>query len=188
MGSIALLEAENEAELRLFYQKARKIIRRTYLATESQRDPEKDVLIQEKLHGQEYGLDVINDLEGNYVTTFVKKKIAMRSGETDGAITVDCPQLRQLGKQLAKGLCHVGNLDVDVFVNDRGAHVLELNPRFGGGYPFSHLAGANIPAAIVAWLRCIPADPTWFEISYNVTGYKGLTIIRGKEFTRVAEQ
>ena len=31
--------------------------------------------------------------------------------------------------------------------------MLELNPRFGGGFPFSYEAGVNLPKAIMMWLR-----------------------------------
>jgi len=185
MGSIALQEAENEMDLCFLYDKVKRIIRKTYLATESRQDPERDVLIQQKVSGEEYGLDVVNDLSGNYVTTFVKKKIAMRSGETDSATTVDHAELRQLGQHIAEVLHHVANLDMDVFVNETGLYVLELNARFGGGYPFSHIAGANVPAAIIAWLQGTSCDPAWFKISYGVTAYKGISIMRSRDFDHI---
>jgi carbamoyl-phosphate synthase large subunit len=178
MGSIAVFEAENEQELLFFYPKVQNAISRTYLATESNHRNESDVIIQEKLKGQEYGLDIVNDLTGKYVTTFVKKKIAMRSGETDAAVTIDDKPLSQLGMRLSKILKHSANLDVDVFVHDERISVLELNPRFGGGYPFSHLAGANIPAAIVAWLNHEQLDPRWLHIDYGVIGYKGIQVMQ----------
>jgi len=102
----------------------------------------------------------------------------MRGGETDSAVTVDEPRLRELGEQIAAGLGHIANLDVDVFLTDNGPHVLEMNPRLGGGYPFSHLAGANLPAAIVAWLRGDRADASCFRIAYNVTGFKGILPVK----------
>lgn len=51
------------------------------------------LLIQEYVSGTEYGVDVINDLNGKYVTTFVKMKLSMRGGETDKAVTVDFPEV-----------------------------------------------------------------------------------------------
>lgn len=174
MGSIGLLEAQDESELSLLYARAERIIHQSYLSSESVQTPGQMVVIQEKLNGQEYGLDVVNDLEGNYITTFVKKKIAMRSGETDVAITEDNPELVHVGETLSKHLGHVANLDVDVFLTNNGPHVLELNPRFGGGYPFSHLAGANLPAAIVAWLQGRASPPEYVSIRPNVLGIKGI--------------
>lgn len=153
MGSLAIYEAESEEELRIFYNKTRRKIFKTYLKYESESAPDECVLIQEKIVGQEYGLDVINDLKGCYQTTIVKRKYAMRSGETDCAITIDNEELREIGKCLGKTLHHIGNLDVDAFVNERGGiYILEMNARFGGGYPFSHKAGVDLPRAILQWL------------------------------------
>lgn len=28
-----------------------------------------------------------------------------------------------------------------------------MNARFGGGYPFSHLAGVDLPKAIIKWIN-----------------------------------
>lgn len=43
-------------------------------------------------------------------------KYAMRSGETDCAVTVDNKQLKSLGKIIATQLGHIGNLDCDVLL------------------------------------------------------------------------
>jgi carbamoyl-phosphate synthase large subunit len=140
---------ENEEELKVFYQKVKKELEKTYLREGSKVFKGKDVIIQETLAGEEYGLDVLNDFKGNYIKTFVKKKVVMRSGETDAAITIADQTLEKLGKEIAEKLKHYGNLDMDVFFNGRTAYILELNPRFGGGYPFTHLAGGNIVKAYI---------------------------------------
>ena len=45
----------------------------------------------------EYHNLIINDLKANHVNTVVKRKIAMRSGETDCAVTVNNDQLKEIG-------------------------------------------------------------------------------------------
>ncbi|WP_395015898.1 GNAT family N-acetyltransferase [Robinsoniella peoriensis] len=178
MGSIAVFEAENEEELRVFYAKTKRSIQNTYLKYESSVDIGKSILIQEKLNGQEYGLDVINDLDCNYVTTIVKMKYAMRSGETDCAVTVDRPELKQLGKKLSSAMHHRANLDVDVFVVEDKLYILEMNARFGGGYPFSHMAGVDLPLAIVKWLRNEPVGESLLSERINIMGQKDIQLVR----------
>lgn len=151
MGSLEIFEADGEEELRILADKCRRGISASYLKYEAAQDRSACVLIQEKLEGQEFGLDVINDLEGNYRTTIVKQKTAMRSGETDEAMTVENAELVKIGGVLARALRHRGNLDVDVFASGGKYYVLEMNARFGGGYPFSHAAGVNLPYALVKW-------------------------------------
>ena len=181
MGSIAVYEVENEEELRVIYQKVRREVFRTYLQYESAADEARCVLIQEKIAGEEYGLDVVNDLNGCYCATWCKRKWGMRSGETDCAITVDAPDLRHLGKRLSELLRHVANLDCDVMMKDGRAWVLEMNARFGGGYPFSHVAGANLPAAILQWLQGQKADEELMHIRYGVAAQKDITPMSVRE-------
>lgn len=177
MGSIAVFEAENEEELRVFYAKAKRKIFDTYLKYESISDINQSVLIQEKLDGQEHGLDIINDLNGNYVTTVAKIKYAMRSGETDCAVTVDNPSLKDLGKRLSKETKHLGNLDVDVFVSNGECTVLEMNARFGGGYPFSHMAGVNLPYAIIEWLNGEKVNPDILHEKIGIKSQKDIQMV-----------
>lgn len=153
MGSLSVFCAENEEELRIFYNKSKKEIENSYLKYESAANAEQCVLIQESLKGQEYGIDVINDLQGNYQNTIIRQKYAMRSGETDAAIIAENEDIKAIGKIISNKLRHPGNLDADIFLVEGVPYLLEMNARFGGGYPFSHVAGVNMPLAIVKWLK-----------------------------------
>ena len=149
-----------------------KLLTKTFLSNVSASEPDKCVIIQEKLSGEEYGLDIVNDLQGSYQSTFVKRKLKMRGGETDRATTVFSTKLEQLGQNLGQELGHIGNLDCDVMMNDSGYAVLEMNPRFGGGYPFSHYAGANLPAALIAWSNREKINREWLNIKHNIASSK----------------
>lgn len=165
-GSIGLETIDDMEELDIYYHLLMKKIKKTILATASVGD--EYIMIQEKLTGNEFGLDVMNDLEGNNVAVSVKQKLAMRAGETDKAITVDLPEVREMGATIGRNLKHIGNLDVDIMQRANGDYcVLELNPRFGGGYPFSYEAGANMPLAILKWLRGEVVDASMLQPEFG---------------------
>lgn len=165
-GSIGLETIDDMEELDIYYTILMKKIKKTILATASVGD--EYIMIQEKLTGNEFGLDVMNDLEGNNVGVSVKQKLAMRAGETDKAITVDLPEVREMGKRIGENLKHIGNLDVDIMQRANGDYcVLELNPRFGGGYPFSYEAGVNMPLAILKWLKSEKVDSRILQPAYG---------------------
>lgn len=151
-GSISIGVAEDANELDFLFRKTEKAVRNSYLKYESAA-VDNVVLIQECLNGQEYGADLINDLNGNPVNVILRKKLAMRSGETDIAELTSNLNIEAELKRLANLTNHIANLDTDVFLVNETPYILEMNARFGGGYPFSHLAGCNLPAAIVAWCR-----------------------------------
>lgn len=165
-GSIGLESIADMEELDIYYHLLMKKIKKTILATASVGD--EYILIQEKLTGKEFGLDVMNDLEGNNVAVSVKQKLAMRAGETDKAVTVDLPEVRKIGHKIGSALKHIGNLDVDVMQNEKGEYcVLELNPRFGGGFPFSYEAGVNLPKAIIEWVKGNKVDDSILQPEYG---------------------
>lgn len=151
-GSIGLESIDDIDELDIYYGLLMKKIKKTILATASVGD--EYIMIQEKLTGNEYGLDIMNDLDGKNVGVSVKKKLAMRAGETDKAITVDIPEISDIGRKIGESLGHIGNLDVDIMQRADGAYcVLELNPRFGGGFPFSYEAGVNFPKILIQMIK-----------------------------------
>ena len=166
-GSIGIEFVNNLEELSEVYAMLLKKVKKSILATAS--TGEEYILIQQKIEGQEYGMDVMNDLAGRNRGVSVKKKLAMRAGETDKAQTVNNAEIRAIGMKLGENLHHIGNLDVDVFEKDGKYYVLELNPRFGGGFPFSYEAGVNFPKAIIEWLKGNDIDDSMLIPAYGHT-------------------
>jgi carbamoyl-phosphate synthase large subunit len=180
MGSMGLFEADNQEELYVLFQKVKKKIENSYLNLVFQYDLEQSVIIQEKLTGQEYGLDIINDLEGNFQSIIVKKKLEMRGGETDFAEIVKSRELEEMGQKISRDLGHVCIVDMDAFLVEGVPFVLEMNPRFGGGYPFSHIGGVNLPKAIISWLKGEQVEVSSLKAQPGVVGIKDLITVRLK--------
>ena len=111
------------------------------------------------------------------VTTFVKRKAA-HAGRRDR------PRGNRGSPRSHGGRSHdwrgsdVANMDCDCFVTDEGPVVLEINPRFGGGYPFSHAAGANLPAALLAWATGADPQPEWLTVAPGVASAKCDRLVR----------
>ena len=174
-GSISVTIAYDEEDLVYLTKKANKKITSSYLKYESAVSEDK-VIYQECLKGQEYGADIINDLNGETQNVIVRKKIAMRSGETDIAELVDEPVIRKTLEKLGTVTKHIANMDCDVFLVDGKPYILEMNARFGGGYPFSHMGGCNLPQAIVNWVEEKNVSKEMISAKVGITAFKEIYI------------
>lgn len=186
-GSIAIERVEELRDLRLVSDYLRRKFFRSALGSLTQVDPDSVLLYQELIEGQEYGLDVVNDLNGQHVATMVRLKLGMRAGETDKAKLISRHELHEIGAIVGNNLRHCGNLDVDIIQSERGPCVLDLNPRFGGGYPFSHEAGANIPEALARWFLGLPVSEKLFKVRDGEYLAKCDRMVRCLGFTRDSE-
>lgn len=180
MGSIGIFEADNKEELLVLYQKTLNTIKNSYLNYESNQELNKSIIIQEKLLGDEYGLDIFNDLNGELLTCVPKKKLAMRAGETDSAEIIDNNKLSEIGEKLSQLSKHIGNLDVDCFWVDNKFYILEMNCRFGGQYPFSHLAGVNFPKALIKMILGENIEPNLLQPIIGTLGIKDILPLKLK--------
>jgi len=174
MASLGIYMVDNEDELRVLSKKCKKEIFDSHLKFESSFTPDESIIYQEKLNGQEYGLDVINDLEGNYVTTFSKKKILMRAGETDLGETVSSLPFINIAQILSHEIKHQAILSVDCFIVKDEIFVIEMNCRISGHYPLSHLAGVDLPKQIVLWLQGKQTDLSLIQFKENLFIIKDL--------------
>lgn len=102
------------------------------------------LMIQEFLDGQEIGADVYIDMiSGEVVSVFTKKKIVMRAGETDKAVSFKDENLFALIEKFAKESGWSGQIDIDIFDVNGKYYISEVNPRFGGGYPHAYECGCD---------------------------------------------
>lgn len=130
----------------------------------------KDYIFQQFVEGIEFGFDVVNNLDGNFAGLLARKKILMKNGETNVAVTEPEKRWMHFGRLLSKGLKHQGTVDVDVIVSGGVPFLIDVNFRFGGGYVFSHLAGANIPKAYISWGLKESSNSEWLESEPGVVG------------------
>lgn len=102
------------------------------------------LMIQEFLDGQEIGADVYIDMiSGEVVSIFTKKKILMRAGETDKAVSFKDEKLFELINKFVSEAGYRGQIDIDIFEANGEYFISEVNPRFGGGYPHAYECGVD---------------------------------------------
>ncbi|SDS35002.1 ATP-grasp domain-containing protein [Agrococcus carbonis] len=144
-------------------------------------DPAAQIVVQQRIDGVEYGVDVLGDFERRYAGCLARRKLAMRHGETERAVSAEAEPFGALTRQLASLTRHRGVIDSDVILDPTGrAWLIDVNPRFGGGYPFSHLAGADAPSAIVAWALGLPVDAGWLRSRPGVVSAKAVDVVRSE--------
>lgn len=168
-GSVGLFKVEDTGELEWAYRLSERSALKFAKICPEIDETQPQVLIQACVDGEEYGCDIINDLDGRFRRAFVKRKIAMRSGETDVAESVEMPQILQIAERIALWSRHLGCMDSDFIVERKSGvpYLIELNPRFGGGYPFTYAAGADVPQACVNWARNNVDSENW-AVGYRV--------------------
>jgi len=106
--------------------------------------------LQDFIEGREIGMDVFNDFHGAFLSAHFREKITMRAGETDKAKSFNDKAFYKMAQHLSSRFRHIGNMDVDFLETENGEiYFIDFNPRFGGGYPFTHHSGLNYLKAII---------------------------------------
>ena len=109
-----------------------------------------NILIQEYMEGQEFGVDVYVDfISREVISIFAKKKLKMRAGETDKSVSYRDERIFKLIKRFVKDFGLLGVNDIDVFEKNGEYYISEVNPRFGGGYLHAYECGQRFPEYLV---------------------------------------
>lgn len=110
----------------------------------------KDFIIQKYIdYKEEITVDIFYDLDSNLVELCQRKRLKVRAGEVERAVTVKYNFLTDFILNLSKimvnsGFRLVGPVNFQFLVIDKSEFYLsEINTRFGGGYPLAYYAKAN---------------------------------------------
>lgn len=102
------------------------------------------LVVQPYLRADEYGVDVYVDvISGEIISIFAKEKIRMRAGETEKSKSIKDDKLFTLVQNVVRIMNFKGPVDMDIFKYEGNYYILEINPRFGGGYPHAYECGVN---------------------------------------------
>ncbi|MDP0494015.1 MAG: ATP-grasp domain-containing protein [Fusobacterium sp. JB021] len=108
-----------------------------------------NLIIQGFINGEEIGCDVYTDLiSKEVVSIFTKKKLNMRAGETDKAVSFKDNKLFGIVEDFIEKLGTIGPADIDIFKVKGEYYISEVNPRFGGGYLIAYECSENFPKLI----------------------------------------
>jgi carbamoyl-phosphate synthase large subunit len=126
-----------------------------------------DYIVQEMARGKEFTINLYVNRSGKCVCAVPHWRMEIRAGEVSKGLTVRNERLIELASRAAEALPDAwGPLNLQCFVDEDGTiAIIELNARFGGGYPLAHRAGARF----TGWLldeqegREIPWFDGWRE-------------------------
>lgn len=109
-----------------------------------------DLVAQQRVCGTEVTLDVLGDGRGNVISLVPRKRLKVRGGEVERAVTVDDEPFRYPVERICAFLKPYGAINMQCIVGTQGPVFTEINARFGGGYPLADMAGAAFPELILA--------------------------------------
>lgn len=100
---------------------------------------------------QEYTVDAYYDRKGHLQCFVPRLRLETRAGEVSKGITRRNHVFNYLEDKLPKIKGARGCITLQLFSNAETGRfsALEINPRFGGGYPLSYSAGANYPGWLI---------------------------------------
>jgi carbamoyl-phosphate synthase large subunit len=121
--------------------------------TEKDYDDKKMIFLKylSPLDYSEFTTDLYYDKNGYLKCAVPRERIEVRSGEVTKAVTRKDDLYIKICSVFSYCKGFVGCITLQVFRHRISNELIgiEINPRFGGGYPLSYLAGANYPEFII---------------------------------------
>jgi carbamoyl-phosphate synthase large subunit len=144
-----------------------------------------DAVVEAVAQGDEHTIDVLVDRGGRCLCAVPRRRLEVRAGEVSKGVTVRSPALEALAAETAAALPGAfGPLTIQVFMvaghPDRTA-VIEVNARFGGGFPLARHAGADFCRWLVEDVAGLPstARPDGWRDGVVMLRYDAAVFVEG---------
>lgn len=109
-------------------------------------------IVQSVANGEEYTVSFYVDRQGECRCAVPRKRLEVRAGEVSKGMTVRNAAIEKLAMAVGNALPDAfGALNVQIFHDPatNELNIIEINPRFGGGFPLAWQAGAQYPQWII---------------------------------------
>lgn len=122
---------------------------------------EPKLIVQSLGRGVEVTVDAFVNKHGRCLSVVPRQRLEVRDGEVSKGITLKDESLIAMVRDLCQRLPGAyGTLCVQVFwePQDGKIAVMEINPRFGGGYPLTDAAGAHFVRYLIEDILDLPSS------------------------------
>jgi carbamoyl-phosphate synthase large subunit len=131
----------------------------------------------------EYTIDMYYSRDGKLRCLVPRLRIETRAGEVSKSRTARIDAIDTLRDRLGSVDGARGCITLQIFVNrhSNAIYGIEINPRFGGGYPLSYEAGANFPRWLIEeylWEKPVEFCDDW-ESELTMLRYDDHVVVRG---------
>ena len=122
-----------------------------------------NAIVQEELSGPEITIDALIGFDGRPLHYVPRIRIRTLAGESIQGVTIADDDLRGWLVRLLEVAAELGArgpITLQAFLTERGPVLIEVNPRFGGGFPLAYAAGGHYPAWLLALLHSEAVAPS----------------------------
>ena len=144
-----IAKVNNKKELIFFYKFLTENVNKSFFG---KKNDKQSILIQQYIQGKEFGLDLFNSIKKEYVFHLLKEKILISNGETQ-ICKVSNNNISILSKKISRILLHNFMVDIDILKKRGKYYIIDINPRIGGGYPFTHFAGCDMIKYLISQIK-----------------------------------
>lgn len=145
------------------------------------REISEPMILQEFLDGPEYTVNAFIDASGDLRSAVTHRRIRVRAGEVEKGMTERHARHADIARGIARALPGARGAFCFQIIADRigGPKVIEINARFGGGYPLIDHAGATYAQWLLEEVAGLPssAHDDWRDgvlmLRYDAAVYSG---------------